>query len=123
MLLSGKKFRQKINVTKTDDKNSLTKNIIISDGQYLYMWNSDMVNGHGLKINIPPEDQANNTPSDSKNFNWDEKMDYQCQPTTISDADFAPPSDIVFEDMDAQLKKIQDMTKDLKIPSIPAEGQ
>lgn len=108
MLISGKKFRQEVNFKTADVPSVSSKNYIISDGEFVYMWNSQMTKGDGLKIRITDPEKKETEQSD--NFNWERKFDYQCKPSVISNDDLSPPKDIVFEDIQTRIKELQQGT-------------
>jgi len=119
MLIFGKKFRQDVNFKKTQASQAPSENITISDGEWLYMWNSQMPNGKGIKTKLAntENDQNSDKPiGNEEKFDWEKKFDYQCQPTVISNDDLSPPKDIVFEDMDTQLKQLEGLGNKFQQP-------
>lgn len=108
ILVKGKKFKQNINIKSV---NGETKFNGISDGEYLYTWSDDSTTANmafKMKIDLNEEEQDTGTPKAStSNIDWNEKYDYTCQPTTVSDADFALPTGINFQDIDDLAKQYQ----------------
>lgn len=108
---------------------STIKTYAISDGQYMYTWN-DQNKTAGLKIKIDEAESAAkdipDTPGSAggdepvdvkgKAVDMEKEMNYNCTPSTISDADVTPPSDVKFVDMAETIKGLQDKFKDFKLP-------
>ncbi len=108
ILIKGDKFKQSMNVKNPTGE---TKVNFISDGKYLYTWSDDSQIANmafKTKIDLNQKEQDTGTPQAStSNIDWDEKYDYNCQPTTVSDADFALPTGIDFQDFDQITKQFQ----------------
>lgn len=119
ILIKGDKFKQSTEITTNE---GVMKVYSISDGEYFYSWN-DAIKGSGSKIKI---DKEASVPDDGKvkqeKINLEEKLDYKCSPTTLSDADLAIPTDIEFIDLSGMIDNIQKMNpEDLK-KLIPSES-
>ena len=41
------------------------------------------------------------------NIDWNQEYDYNCQPTTLNDSDFTPPSGVNFQDLGDLTKQFQ----------------
>jgi hypothetical protein len=106
------------------------KGTMINDGTWAYMWSGT----EGMKFNIEEmknlvpknqdQNQGNSQTSASDWKDWIKQMDekgtkYDCSPTTLSDADFTPPSNVKFEDWGEMMKGFVKMGQDLKdkVPS------
>lgn len=111
ILINGQKFKQTV-VVPSEKGNSTTT--IISDNVNFYSW-SDASKGVGIKMNLA-EAQKNVPTSGQKtegSVNWDKEYNYDCVPATVSEADFALPTDITFTDLSETLKGLQNQFKNL----------
>ena len=102
MLISGQKFKQTIITGEINTFN-------ITDGTNFYSWSDGSKTG--LKMNIA-ETQKNlptSAETQSSSIDWNKQYNYDCSPTTVTDADFIPPQDITFTDFSETLKKFQDI--------------
>jgi len=105
VIVSGNKFKQ---TTEISNEEGSMKVYGISDGTYFYSWNEAM-KGNGMKMNIADlEKSGEDTKAETQKVNMDEKIDYKCSPTTLSDSDLAIPSDIKFLDYTEMMKGLQD---------------
>lgn len=109
IIVSGKKFRQ---TTKIMGDNGNMTVSAYSDGEYMYTWN-DQVPNSGIKFKI--EDTENDSsPSTGKesagteSVDMNQQYDYNCTPTTVTDADWKLPAGMQFTDM-AELSKFGGM--------------
>lgn len=108
VVISGQKLRQTATIN-FDGK--VTKSNVVSDGDYVYIWNDeDKKSGLKMKADATTNESGNSAYS----INWDEQYDYNCVPSTVSDADFAAPSDIVFTD----LSELQNQMKNLNLDAL-----
>jgi len=107
MLISGQKFKQTI-VVPVPSGQTTTTTYAISDGTSLYSW-SDASKGVGMKINLADAQKNAPTPGQKTDtsVDWSKQYNYNCSPATVSDADFAPPSDIKFTDLSEIQKSLQ----------------
>lgn len=113
MLINGNKFKQ-ITTIQTD-KGPFTSTAV-SDGENYYSW-SDASNGTGMKMNLAEAEKNTPSPGEtpaSGSVNWDNQYNYDCSPATVSDADFAIPTDMKFTD----LNEIQNSMKNLDIEKL-----
>jgi hypothetical protein len=96
---------------------------MINDGTWAYIWSGQQ----GMKFNLEEAQktaaQGNNPEEKQTDWkNWAEQMQnsgakYDCNPTVASDADFTPPSDVAFQDLDALMKSFQQGNP--QIPPMP----
>jgi hypothetical protein len=78
------------------------------------MWNWSDDREQGIKMCFEPEEAEQMLSGESKEGETDQNLetdqdlptdvDYNCQPTTVSDAKFNPPSDIEFMDFDQMME-------------------
>lgn len=106
IIIKGEKFKQSTEITSDE---GIMKIYSISDGQYFYFWN-DAIKGSGSKMKI---EAVTTTPEKNtqkqENINWEEKMDYKCNPATLSEADLALPTDVEFVDLSEMMNKLQNI--------------
>jgi hypothetical protein len=109
LLVKGKKFHQ-TTVIPGDDLN--IKADVISDGEYVYTW-TDMAKGTGFKVKIEDtQKEAATAQQNNQQVDWNKKMDYNCSPSTVSDADVTPPTNIDFSDFTDTMNKLKDLDVD-----------
>lgn len=117
MWIKGEQFKQ-ITVMESPEL-GLKKMGAVSDGEYIYSWDEDTRQGSKILIE---ETQETNIDAEnvqvSKNVDWDARYDYKCSPAVISDADLAPPSDISFTDMNAEIKKAQEQLENMNLQDL-----
>jgi len=113
-----------------DPTGTKEKGYMVNDGEWAYIWSGKQ----GMKFNMKEmektaqenpgaEDQSTKS-SDWKD--WAKNMEssgakYDCSAAVTSDSDFAPPSDVTFQDMGEFFKQMQDMgskMKDAKVPDV-----
>ena len=131
--LSGKKMRMNSTTTTTDDKGVATTTVghMINDTQFIYTW--DDKTKQGAKMTIPTEEEAkamadkakNLAPNSSPAPKLDNAADYQglqdqgytvnCQPGSVDDSLFIPPTDVKFIDPTAMMKAVPALGEDGKI--------
>lgn len=96
--VNGGKMRSDFTISG-DDKATIDGSVI-SDGAYLYTWNS-MVS-QGMKIAITDQMKASATSSAAAGkptgVDLDQKIDYQCQPWIADSGKFVPPATITFSE-------------------------
>jgi len=118
ILIKGEKFRQNTEITSNE---GMMKVYSISDGQYFYSWN-DAIKGSGSKMKI---EAVETTPEENtqkqENVNWEEKLDYKCNPATLTDADLALPTDIEFVDLSEMMNNLQNMSPEELQNLVPSE--
>ncbi|HOR01890.1 MAG TPA: hypothetical protein PKZ92_01360 [Candidatus Woesebacteria bacterium] len=112
VIIHGPKFKQVIN-TKAETKDVQVNSL--SDGQYFYTWEVGTDTKDGIKFkmdfNQPNNQDSNFNKLKITDGNLDTVYQGQCSPATVSDADFVPPQDIVFQDYTQFLEKIQSNLK------------
>jgi hypothetical protein len=114
-----------------DPTGAKEKGYMISDDTWAYIWSGK----EGMKFNIK-EMEANTNPvpgeiedPSEKSSDWKnivKQMEtsgakYDCSAAVVSDSDFTPPADVVFQDMGEFFKQMQDMgskMKDVKVPDV-----
>jgi len=125
MVVYGGKFKQDIVIQETDS--TITMHTI-SDGVWIYSWQENplaqnsipamkmkiedtQVEAEQLKESVK---KAQENPSTfGSSVDYDQKTNYNCSPTIVSEADFQPPKNIEFTDYSQFLKDIKS-----NIPSI-----
>ena len=103
--------------------------VIQKDG-YGYTWGLPMMQG-GVKVKL--DEDGNPVQKDDNGMDMhDEEFDYNCEPWKVASSKFALPSDVEFQDISAQVEKIdeamntmQDMKCDAcnQVPAGPARDQ
>ena len=118
ILIKDNKFKQSTEITSNE---GMMKVYSISDGQYFYSWN-DAIKGSGSKMKI---EAVETTPEENtqkqENVNWEEKLDYKCNPATLTDADLALPTDIEFVDLSEMMNNLQNMSPEELQNLVPSE--
>ena len=75
----------------------------------MYTWNNKMP--QGIKMNLESFADTDSQPEASENVNsqvdLNKQLEYHCQATTLTDADFATPSDIQFTDLTQTMQNLQ----------------
>jgi hypothetical protein len=117
ILISGNRFNQQIFAEQTDNTSTIHN---LSDGIWIYSWqesSSTATSATAFKMKFDAV-QTNNsiTPGATKsprqkitmgNIDLEQKVNYNCSPTIVSDADFQPPKDIKFNDYSQFLDQIK----------------
>lgn len=118
IIIKDNKFKQSTEITSNE---GMMKVYSISDGQYFYSWN-DAIKGSGSKMKI---EAVETTPEENtqkqENVNWEEKLDYKCNPATLTDADLALPTDIEFVDLSEMMNNLQNMSPEELQNLVPSE--
>jgi hypothetical protein len=109
------------------------KGTMVNDGVWVYMWSGQ----EGMKFNIKDmqslskQDQGQSSGDSPQNDSmdwkdWVKEMDdegtkYDCSPTVVNDGDFAPPSDVKFEDWGEMMKGFMQMGDQMQkgAPGVP----
>lgn len=114
-----------------DSTGAKEKGYMISDDTWAYIWSGK----EGIKFNIKEmEASAKSAPGEAddqsnKSSDWKSMIKemeesgakYDCSAAVVSDSDFTPPSDVVFQDMGEFLKQMQEMgskMQDVKVPDM-----
>jgi hypothetical protein len=91
----------------------------VSDGEYIYMWNS--IQPEGTKMSLKDlEEMGTDTNTDERNsgeMNFDtldDEYNYKCTPWTVSNSKFSPPSDVKFIDMGEMMSDLQKIGTDME---------
>lgn len=114
-------------IASADGKNGQN---MIKDDQYMYTW--DDLTKKGMKIAVSTIDDLANeatrsgqsvpslaSEADKKKYE-NEGYAVNCTEASISDADFVPPTDVIFQDTDAMLKQSKTMMQKLQGSDTPA---
>jgi hypothetical protein len=98
--VSGNKFRGDFTIKR--DGTVISAGNAISDGTYLYAWNSATSMGIKMKVNAIP------TAPDGKPQGVDinQKINLNCSPWIVDNSKFTIPSDIKFTDMTQTIQKV-----------------
>ena len=97
------------------------KGTMINDGVYSYIWSEGEKTGFKTKLETETPTQPSDTPSQvapidttkqAESYEDETKYTMDCTRGGVSDADFAPPTDVKFTDFSEMLKTV---------PTIPAE--
>lgn len=94
---------------------------MINDGENIYIWNNQDKQGTKYKLSaLPsptdnPQNQGVNQMKDAEKWAAEVQSKYKvdCQPGSINDNQFVPPSDISFQDMTQALDKMKELQKSL----------
>lgn len=110
--ISGKKMAQEVSVTSTDKEIPKINMRMISDGSYVYTWNTDTKN-QGMKMKFEETQAEDKTPdtnnTQAKGVNMDEKYDMKCTGWVVDNSKFAIPADVQFTDLSEMLKNLPTM--------------
>lgn len=104
----------------------------INDGTYLYSWSTP--SNKGFKMTIPSEEElkaeAEKYQDMAPDFSRPEVMeeyenDYtiQCDPATLTEADFTPPSDVQFQDISAMMENAKTQMEQAQQGMTPEQKQ
>jgi predicted small secreted protein len=113
VIVDGKKFKQ---TTEISNGEGIMNVYAVSDGVYYYSW-SDAMKGNGTKMNIEDIEKNNENLDDQEDTNdtpqqgvaFDNKVDYKCSPSTLTEKDLAIPDDIKFVDYTEMINNLQKM--------------
>lgn len=106
MWISGKKFKQEIKTIPEGSKTE-SKVVVVSDGSYTYMWNTEM-GKKGIKMAVT-EDETQDYSAENGKVDWNKEFQFECNPTVVNDSELAPPADIEFQDLGVQLQQLQQL--------------
>jgi hypothetical protein len=104
MLISGKKFKQTIKTTN-DQAGGITTNVV-SDGLYIYTWNSQMPDT-GFKMKFDESAMENPQAAASQPVNLEKKFDFNCTPATVNATELQAPGNVRFVDFTDTVKQLQ----------------
>lgn len=95
---------------------------MISDGEFLYTWDTEKK--EGIKMAIPSEEELSKNPGAPKapDFTSEDTIKnleadgykIDCNPGIISDAEFVPPTDVKFQDFSAMMDDVLKQTQEDK---------
>jgi major membrane immunogen (membrane-anchored lipoprotein) len=113
IIISGQKFNQTVNITTATGETETF--YTISDGEYYYNWGTSQ--GHSfatkMKANFASAEDESNQDTESYNqataVDLDNNFQGTCSPTTVSDAEFQPPTDVDFTDYSQMMEDWQNM--------------
>lgn len=112
IFISGKKVAQEVSVTSSDKKTPNVNMSMISDGEFMYSWNTESKNqGMKIKITDPSDGGVQNTNGQSGSVDFDNKVDMKCSGWVVDNSKFTIPSDVKFTDLSEIMKNI---------PTVPA---
>lgn len=108
IIINGNKFKQTL---KVEGPMGETEFIGISDGEWFYTWSNDSVTDN-MAFKMKLDQTQDQTESDATQvaggrIDWDQEYNYNCQPTTISEADLALPSGVDFVDINELVNQFQ----------------
>jgi len=84
----------------------------ITDGDWMYIWNSQSDQGTKMKISDLPKNEDN--PNTSKLADVNNAFDYKCSPWLPDNSKFNVPTNITFVDFTETMKNIQEQTNKMK---------
>lgn len=116
MYFAGGKIAQEVVVTSTDKEMPRIEMSMVSDGSYMYTWNTQEKN-QGMKMKITEtanESDGDNT-SQAGAVDMDDKLNVKCSPWIADNSKFSVPNDVQFTDLSEMMKNIP--TKPANIPS------
>ena len=104
---------------------------MINDGEFSYVWGDNLPFGEdgpsGVKTKVSVQDQASGEKNDDDNqiIDMDDSFTFNCQPWSVDNSKFTPPSDVEFVDLSADIQNLIDTTQDLcgQCEAVPAEGR
>lgn len=126
VIAKGDKVRvEGLQIPDPKNPSSLEKGTMINDGNWAYVWNGKS----GMKFNLKTAGQdtspaANQEQQSTDWKGWAKEMEasgakYDCSPKIASDADFTPPSDVVFQSLDEIMKNFNPTLNSSNVPAIP----
>ena len=108
--ISGKKVAQEVSVISSDKKTLNVNMNMISDGEFMYSWNTESkTQGMKIKITDPSDGGVQNTNGQSGNVDLDNKVDMKCSGWTVDNSKFTIPTDVKFTDLSEMIKNIPTM--------------
>lgn len=106
MLIKGNKFRQSVISKTNDDKENSME--IVTDGVWTYLWNPK-TKEQGMKIKVTEEQKADTQKLANGTLDLGKEFNYNCSPASVSDAEFVPPTDVEFMDLEALQNQFKDL--------------
>lgn len=119
MMIKGNKFKQNA-ISKIGDQPETTMEII-SDGIWTYLWNPK-TKEQGMKMKVTEEQKSDTQKLANGNLDMGKEFNYNCSPASVSDAEFTPPTDVDFMDLEALKNQFKDlMPSGVEIPATDGE--
>lgn len=98
---------------------------MVSDGTFMYMWDEESKKGTKYDIKVMQElDLESKTETDKEDYSqfdfqeWADTQENQykvdCQPAVLTDAEFAPPSDVIFTDLTQTMVEMNELGKKMQ---------
>jgi len=106
MLIKGNKFRQTVISKIADQPETSIK--VITDGEWTYLWNPK-TKEQGMKLRVTNEQKADTEKLANGTLDWGKEYNYNCSPASVSDAEFVPPTDVEFMDLEALQNQFKDL--------------
>jgi len=108
--ISGNKIAQEVNVVSTDKDMPVVNMRMITDGEFMYSWNTESKD-QGMKIPMtdPSDGGVKNTNGQSESVDLDNKVDMKCSSWTVDNSKFVIPTDVHFTDLSEMIKNIPTM--------------
>ncbi len=112
---------KKIHTTGMEYEGQNTKSEMISDGEYMYIWQVDTK--QGVKTKLPSEEDMKEMTQEVKNSVPDITTDagkqefeaqgytIDCKEQAVADTEFVPPTDVKFTDTSALMQGVLDQVK------------
>ena len=114
--VSGEKFRQDMEIV---EEGQTMKMHIISDGQWIYQWNSTTKEGVKMSMNeiekmeTESTDQTENQAESFSTEDFEEEFEYDCDRWVVDNSLFKVPSDVQFSDMTEMIKTFQEGSENM----------
>ena len=113
---------EKIKMTGVEIQgNEQDQGAMISDGEFVYVWDNQTKEGFKFPVTDPEEAQeaASNKPDGPDFSQEDVQRQYEdqgytldCDQTNISDEEFTPPADVTFQDFSAMMEGMMQEAQD-----------
>lgn len=117
--VDDQKFRGDYSVDTDDD--TAWDGHMIRNEEYMYNWGTNDSQTFGTKIKLSALESLSNTNSVPTNTNtsaadldYDQSFEMDCDRWNADDSKFAPPSDVTFTDLTAQLEQFSGVSDQLK---------
>lgn len=96
IFIAGEKIRGNF-VSLAKPANAKVESYMITDGGFSYVWSSMMPMGMKIKIDMQNLPEVQNPTAGS--FDYNQNLDYSCEPWTIDESVFTVPQDIKFTEL------------------------
>jgi len=115
--ISGKKMAQEVMVTSTDKEMPKIDMRMVSDGEYIYTWNTQ-TKQQGMKFKATDPSDGNIEKGDNSNggVSMDDKLNVKCSNWLVDNSKFAIPTDVNFTDLSEMMKNIPTMPAGANLP-------